>query len=166
MRHKGQEIKFYREQQSYVIQLWQWTFFISGTYYAAVIENRADFTGRVVVDVGAGSGILSLFAAQVDLALFNNKPFWLVMIFYFLASCLWMPFGAFIDWACIPFFPSLGWCKTCLCCGSIWNGRICSQTNCGEPITGPTNNCEIFSCHWTLSFSLLASYLIFSGTMS
>ena len=39
--------------------------FVSGTYYAAVIENRADFTGRVVVDVGAGSGILSLFAAQV-----------------------------------------------------------------------------------------------------
>lgn len=38
---------------------------LSGTYYAAVIENRADFTGRVVVDVGAGSGILSLFAAQV-----------------------------------------------------------------------------------------------------
>ena len=37
----------------------------SGTYYTAVIENRADFTGRVVVDVGAGSGILSLFAAQV-----------------------------------------------------------------------------------------------------
>ncbi|XVF38723.1 hypothetical protein REPUB_Repub20aG0126400 [Reevesia pubescens] len=36
----------------------------TGTYYAAVIENRADFTGRVVVDVGAGSGILSLFAAQ------------------------------------------------------------------------------------------------------
>ncbi|KAG6756977.1 hypothetical protein POTOM_037277 [Populus tomentosa] len=37
---------------------------VSGTYYAAVIENRADFLGRVVVDVGAGSGILSLFAAQ------------------------------------------------------------------------------------------------------
>ncbi|KAL5983787.1 Histone-arginine methyltransferase carm1 [Asimina triloba] len=35
-----------------------------GTYYAAVIENRADFHGHVVVDVGAGSGILSLFAAQ------------------------------------------------------------------------------------------------------
>ncbi|KAL5701228.1 type I protein arginine methyltransferase [Ranunculus cassubicifolius] len=34
------------------------------TYYAAVIQNRADFIGRVVVDVGAGSGILSLFAAQ------------------------------------------------------------------------------------------------------
>ena len=30
-----------------------------------MMENRADFTGRVVVDVGAGSGILSLFAAQV-----------------------------------------------------------------------------------------------------
>ncbi|KAK4353730.1 hypothetical protein RND71_025924 [Anisodus tanguticus] len=36
----------------------------TGTYYAAVIENRSDFLGRVVVDVGAGSGILSLFAAQ------------------------------------------------------------------------------------------------------
>ncbi|XP_022760565.1 probable histone-arginine methyltransferase 1.3 [Durio zibethinus] len=36
----------------------------TGTYYAAVIENRADFTDCVVVDVGAGSGILSLFAAQ------------------------------------------------------------------------------------------------------
>ncbi|KAL4560106.1 hypothetical protein LXL04_032255 [Taraxacum kok-saghyz] len=35
-----------------------------GSYYAAVIENQADFAGRVVVDVGAGSGILSLFAAQ------------------------------------------------------------------------------------------------------
>lgn len=33
-----------------------------------MIENRADFTGRVVVDVGAGSGILSLFAAQVYFA--------------------------------------------------------------------------------------------------
>ena len=38
---------------------------VSGTYFAAVIENRSDFIGRVVVDVGAGSGILSLFAAQV-----------------------------------------------------------------------------------------------------
>ncbi|XP_043709739.1 probable histone-arginine methyltransferase 1.3 isoform X2 [Telopea speciosissima] len=37
----------------------------TGTYYAAVVENRTDFIGRVVVDVGAGSGILSLFAAQV-----------------------------------------------------------------------------------------------------
>lgn len=36
----------------------------TGTYYAAVLENYLDFQGRVVVDVGAGSGILSLFAAQ------------------------------------------------------------------------------------------------------
>ncbi|KAL1548451.1 putative histone-arginine methyltransferase 1.3 [Salvia divinorum] len=36
----------------------------TGSYYAAVLENRTDFTNRVVVDVGAGSGILSLFAAQ------------------------------------------------------------------------------------------------------
>ncbi|XP_073393501.1 probable histone-arginine methyltransferase CARM1 isoform X1 [Physcomitrium patens] len=38
----------------------------TGTYYAAVIENHADFHGKVVVDVGAGSGILSLFAAQAS----------------------------------------------------------------------------------------------------
>lgn len=38
--------------------------FSAGTYYAAVLENRADFEGKIVVDVGAGSGILSLFAAQ------------------------------------------------------------------------------------------------------
>lgn len=37
----------------------------SGTYHAAVMENRSDFAGRVVVDVGAGSGILSMFAALV-----------------------------------------------------------------------------------------------------
>ncbi|THG15994.1 hypothetical protein TEA_002471 [Camellia sinensis var. sinensis] len=39
---------------------------VVGTYYAAVIENCTNFVGRVVVvDVGAGSGILSLFAALV-----------------------------------------------------------------------------------------------------
>ncbi|CAI7923517.1 unnamed protein product [Closterium sp. NIES-54] len=40
----------------------------TGTYYAAVMENRADFEGKIVVDVGAGSGILSLFAARVRAA--------------------------------------------------------------------------------------------------
>lgn len=37
----------------------------TGTYYAAIVENAADFQGKLVMDVGAGSGILSLFAAQV-----------------------------------------------------------------------------------------------------
>lgn len=37
----------------------------TGTYHAAIAENRADFEGKAVMDVGAGSGILSLFAAQV-----------------------------------------------------------------------------------------------------
>ena len=37
----------------------------TGTYYSAIVGNPADFAGRVVMDVGAGSGILSLFAAQV-----------------------------------------------------------------------------------------------------
>jgi predicted RNA methylase len=39
----------------------------TGTYHAAITENKADFEGKVVMDVGAGSGILSLFAAQVRL---------------------------------------------------------------------------------------------------
>lgn len=37
----------------------------TGSYYAAIMENAADFAGKVVMDVGAGSGILSLFSAQV-----------------------------------------------------------------------------------------------------
>jgi histone-arginine methyltransferase CARM1 len=37
----------------------------TGTYYSAILENSCDFAGKVVMDVGAGSGILSLFAAQV-----------------------------------------------------------------------------------------------------
>ncbi len=37
----------------------------TGTYYAAILENPTDFQDKVVMDVGAGSGILSLFAAQV-----------------------------------------------------------------------------------------------------
>lgn len=36
----------------------------TGTYHAAITENRKDFEGRRVMDVGCGSGILSMFAAQ------------------------------------------------------------------------------------------------------
>lgn len=37
----------------------------TGCYYQAIMENKNDFEGKAVMDVGAGSGILSLFAAQV-----------------------------------------------------------------------------------------------------
>jgi histone-arginine methyltransferase CARM1 len=36
----------------------------TGTYYSAITENAGDFAGKAVMDVGCGSGILSLFAAQ------------------------------------------------------------------------------------------------------
>ncbi len=33
-------------------------------YRNAILNNGVDFAGKIVMDVGAGSGILSLFAAQ------------------------------------------------------------------------------------------------------
>jgi predicted RNA methylase len=33
-------------------------------YREAILGNRADFEGKIVMDVGAGSGLLSIFAAQ------------------------------------------------------------------------------------------------------
>lgn len=36
----------------------------TGTYQQAILCNMADFKDRIVLDVGAGSGILSFFAAQ------------------------------------------------------------------------------------------------------
>jgi histone-arginine methyltransferase CARM1 len=36
----------------------------TGTYYSAITENTSDFQGKAVMDVGCGSGILSLFAAK------------------------------------------------------------------------------------------------------
>jgi histone-arginine methyltransferase CARM1 len=36
----------------------------TGLYHAGIVGNRRDFEGKVVLDVGAGTGILSLFAAQ------------------------------------------------------------------------------------------------------
>jgi hypothetical protein len=36
----------------------------TGKYYQAVMQNRRQFHGKVVLDVGAGSGILAIFAAK------------------------------------------------------------------------------------------------------
>ena len=36
----------------------------TGTYRDGILKNKNDFKDKVVMDVGAGSGILSIFAAQ------------------------------------------------------------------------------------------------------
>jgi histone-arginine methyltransferase CARM1 len=36
----------------------------TGTYRRSIVENPQDFQGKAVMDIGAGSGILSFFAAQ------------------------------------------------------------------------------------------------------
>ena len=35
----------------------------TGTYRDAIIKNSVDFKDKIVMDVGCGSGILSIFAA-------------------------------------------------------------------------------------------------------
>lgn len=36
----------------------------TGAYHQAILHNRHCFDGKVVLDVGTGSGILAIFAAQ------------------------------------------------------------------------------------------------------
>jgi len=50
----------YLSQQQNMMQ----DFIRTSTYQKAILDNPADFSGKVVLDVGAGSGILSFFAQQ------------------------------------------------------------------------------------------------------
>jgi histone-arginine methyltransferase CARM1 len=43
-------------------------FIRTATYQKAMFDNSVDFEGKVVLDVGAGSGILSFFAVQAGAA--------------------------------------------------------------------------------------------------
>ena len=50
----------YLSQQQNMMQ----DFIRTSTYQKAILDNPTDFQGKVVLDVGAGSGILSFFAQQ------------------------------------------------------------------------------------------------------
>merc|ERR1719197_1501404 len=50
----------YLSQQQNMMQ----DFIRTGTYQKAMLQNFVDFGDKVVLDVGAGSGILSFFAMQ------------------------------------------------------------------------------------------------------
>eukprot|EP01039_Chlorochromonas_danica_P021357 gene21357-26294_t len=40
----------------------------TGAYQRAMVDNGSDFAGKIVLDVGTGSGILSFFALQAGAA--------------------------------------------------------------------------------------------------
>jgi histone-arginine methyltransferase CARM1 len=44
----------------------------TSTYQKAILSNLPDFGGKVILDVGAGSGILSFFAQQAGAAKVRN----------------------------------------------------------------------------------------------
>ena len=50
----------YLSQQQNMMQ----DFIRTSTYQKAILDNPSDFSGKVILDVGAGSGILSFFAQQ------------------------------------------------------------------------------------------------------
>lgn len=58
--HQGQDIEIPFYAQKDMLEDHKRT----GAYYQAVMQNRRQFAGKVVLDVGTGSGILAIFAAK------------------------------------------------------------------------------------------------------
>ena len=58
----------YLSQQQNMMQ----DFVRTSTYQKAIHSNLADFKDKIVLDVGAGSGILSFFAQQAGAAKVSN----------------------------------------------------------------------------------------------
>lgn len=102
----------------------------------------------------------TLFSDQVAC----NKNFWLLRVDKFGAYVYLLIYYQFL-------LLLLGWCKACLCCGSIWNGRICAQTNCWKSSIEPENNGETLSkfsfiaisvnCVGSVLFRLFIAYLFY-----
>ncbi len=65
----------YLSQQQNMMQ----DFVRTSTYQKAIMSNIADFQDKVVLDVGAGSGILSFFAQQAGARRVSSKRFILLI---------------------------------------------------------------------------------------
>ena len=61
----------YLSQQQNMMQ----DFVRTSTYQKAIHSNLSDFRDKIILDVGAGSGILSFFAQQAGAAKVNNYKY-------------------------------------------------------------------------------------------
>ena len=106
----------------------------TGTYRDAIVNNTSDFTDAVVVDVGAGTGILSFFAAQViepsiiRRTTKQNLHFrarrLTTRIHIHVSLCV-IPHFALVCWI---FVLALGWSTKSVCCRSKFYGCPCKDS--------------------------------------
>ena len=83
----------YLSQQQNMMQ----DFVRTSTYQKAIHSNLADFKDKIVLDVGAGSGILSFFAQQAGAAKVSNiQIFSYKVVRYYIRNSIYDNFFIFI----------------------------------------------------------------------
>lgn len=89
----------------------------TGAYYNACMQNREQFAGKVVLDVGTGSGILAIFAARAG-ACVCVRLSWPMQRVLCVRACLhihsWQP--RLFSHACLALCLLVGHTLMPLCC--------------------------------------------------